>query len=407
MSSNWAKTRLGDVLRIKHGFAFSGMGENSDPSLPIVVAIGNFDYAGGFRFGSTTIKRFSGTYPAEFRLAPGDVLLAMTCQTTGGEILGLPGTVPADGQTYLHNQRLGKVEVTAPERIHLPYVFQLARWSNFNRHLFATASGSKILHTAPSRIEDFELELPPRSEQERIADVLGSLDDLIESNRKVRGLAQELLRCMYARWFRDYLPWGGRAPESWQRGTLRQVLSLVKESTRPGVHHLPYVPIDTIPMNSLGLDGVRSNQDAQSSLQVFRQDDILVGAMRVYFHRVALAPFAGLTRNTTFVLRASDPAYLEYALLLCDQDSTIDFAQGASKGSTMPYAVWDGGLAEMPVLIPTRSDVELFSEAAHPLVEIVRDSFVKSTKLAELRDVLLPELLSGRLRVRDVEAAAA
>src|SRR5690625_1748251 len=117
------------------------MAENPDRTLPVVVGIGNFDYTGGFRFGSTSVKRYVGEYPPEFNLSPGDVLLAMTCQTAGGEILGIPGIVPDDGQTYLHNQRLGKVEVLDPERVYPPFVFQLARWNVFNQHLFATASG--------------------------------------------------------------------------------------------------------------------------------------------------------------------------------------------------------------------------------------------------------------------------
>ena len=168
-SASWPKVRLGDVVRIKHGFAFSGMAETTDTSLPVVLGIGNFDYAGGFRLGSTTLKRYGGDYPKEYELKPGDVLLAMTCQTSGGEILGVPGVIPDDEDLHLHNQRLGKVEVLDPARVLLPFIFQLCRWSAFNRHLFDTASGSKILHTSPGRIEDFEFGLPPLEEQRTIA----------------------------------------------------------------------------------------------------------------------------------------------------------------------------------------------------------------------------------------------
>jgi len=150
----WRKVRLGDVARIKHGYAFTGMSGDVPAPSPVVIGIGNFDYAGGFRFQDTTLKRLAGDYPPAFALSPGDVLLAMTCQTPDGEILGIPGRVPEDGLTYLHNQRLGKVEVLG-DAVDLGFMFQLARWSEFNRHLFITASGSKILHTSPSRIEDF------------------------------------------------------------------------------------------------------------------------------------------------------------------------------------------------------------------------------------------------------------
>ena len=123
-------------------------------------------------------------------------------------------------------------------------------------------------------------------------------------------------------------------------GTLGDILQSIKQPVKAGERpELPYVPIDTIPMNSLALIDFRPNEEAQSSLLTFEKNDILIGAMRVYFHRVSIAPFDGITRTTCFILRARERAYLEYALLLCYQDSTIDYAQNTSKGSTMPYAV--------------------------------------------------------------------
>ncbi len=94
MKHGWPLKRLGDVARIKHGYAFSGMAADAAAHLPVVVGIGNFEYSGGFRFDSTTVKRYSGSYPDEFKLCAGDVLLAMTCQTAGGEILGISRSDP-------------------------------------------------------------------------------------------------------------------------------------------------------------------------------------------------------------------------------------------------------------------------------------------------------------------------
>ena len=112
MSSDWMPMQLSDLVEITHGWPFKSeffATDVSKSSLPIVVAIGNFDYGGGFRFGSTQIKRYTDDFPPEYRLEVGDILLVMTCQTAGGEILGVPGRIPSDGRTYLHNQRLGKV----------------------------------------------------------------------------------------------------------------------------------------------------------------------------------------------------------------------------------------------------------------------------------------------------------
>ena len=185
MGSDWKKVRLGDLISVKHGYAFKGE-DFSESNLegPIVVTIGNFDYAGGFRFESTRIKRCVSEYPEEYMMQPGEILLAMTCQTSGGEILGIPGVIPDDGETYLHNQRLGKV-VLKSNNVDLKYLFWLFLSHDFNHHLYTTATGTKILHTAPKRIESYECQAPPLPEQKAIAHILGTLDDKIELNRKM------------------------------------------------------------------------------------------------------------------------------------------------------------------------------------------------------------------------------
>ena len=166
MGSEWKEVQLGDLISVKHGYAFKGddFSENNLEG-PIVVTIGNFDYAGGFRFESTRIKRCVSEYPEEYEMQPGEVLLAMTCQTSGGEILGIM-LIPDDGETYLHNQRLGKV-VLESDGVDLKYLYWLFLSHGFNHHLFTTATGTKILHTAPKRIESYEFHLPPSPSKKR------------------------------------------------------------------------------------------------------------------------------------------------------------------------------------------------------------------------------------------------
>ncbi|OXS85518.1 restriction endonuclease subunit S [Kocuria marina] len=166
------------------------------------------------------------------------------------------------------------------------------------------ANGAAQQNLSARAIKALEYSFPPIEEQRVIAATLGALDDKIESNRRASKLAQELLRARFRAWFTEYLPWGGKRPVDWREGKLRDVVDLVRTPTKPGCYpQRPYVPIDTIPMDSLGLSHSRDNSEAKSSLFTFEADDILLGAMRVYFHRVALAPYAGITRNTTFVLR--------------------------------------------------------------------------------------------------------
>jgi type I restriction enzyme S subunit len=158
---DWQDYSVGDLVKIKHGWSFKGeLFSDVLTGRPIVVNIGNFNYTGGFRFESTRTREYVGNYPKEYELAPNDILLVMTCQTEGGEILGIPGKIPNDGKIYLHNQRMGKVEIVDADLVSNDFLYYLFLWKDFNQHLVETASGTKILHTAPVRIESFRFSLP-------------------------------------------------------------------------------------------------------------------------------------------------------------------------------------------------------------------------------------------------------
>ncbi len=189
-----------------------------------------------------------------------------------------------------------------------------------------------------------------------------------------------------------------------EMGTLSDLVELQKDGTKAGRQpELPYMPIDAMPMKHIGVIEFKANEEAKSSLQLFNRDDIVIGAMRVYFHRVVLAPCAGITRNTCFVLRPRSRLLREYALLTCFQPEAIDYANVRSKGSTMPYAVWENSFETYPVIIPDEKALASFSSQMTPLIDKLRDSYIENNRLASLRDALLPKLMSGEIGVPNVD----
>ena len=381
--------RLGDVVRIKHGFAFSGMAETTDTSLPVVLGIGNFDYAGGFRLGSTTLKRYGGDYPKEYELKPGDVLLAMTCQTSGGEILGVPGVIPDDEDLHLHNQRLGKVEVLDPARVLLPFIFQLCRWSAFNRHLFDTASGSKILHTSPGRIEDFEFGLPPLEEQRTIAATLGALDDKIESNRHIVATTRELARSYFARFPKESV----RAS-----AVLRPILGGTPKRDEPELWdgNIPWASAKDIARSEGGfvlqtLESVTAAGVDSSATKVMPSGTVIITA------RGTVGALARLARPMAFnqSCYALQSDSVEPSVLLIALEAAVSRIQDSGHGSvfnTVNMSTFDHIQLDLPVV----TDAEY---TLRDLSSVVLQRLEEVARLTALRNALLPELLSGRIRV--------
>lgn len=195
----------------------------------------------------------------------------------------------------------------------------------------------------------------------------------------------------------------GDIPDGWDCGTLRDLLTLTKNPIKADeTNGLPYLPIDIIPMNSLGISELKSDEEANSSLITFNKNDILIGAMRVYFHRVVISPCSGVTRSTCFVLNPKQEHHLSYLLLLCNLDRTIQYAQNTSKGTTMPYAVWDNGLGDMDIIIPPDDILLEFHKLVFPIIVKIRDSYLEINKLSKLRDTLLPKLMSGEIDVSKI-----
>ena len=262
-------------------------------------------------------------------------------------------------------------------------------------------SGSAIPSTDRYEIYNIPVNLPPLETQKKTVRLLDSIEAKIRCNQQINGNLQQQADAIFKACFVNYTLSFGQKPSHWKQGVLKDILYF-KRNPVTAVNKdmsLPYLPIDSIPMNTFAISEVRPNSEAKSSLITFRKDDIMIGAMRVYFHRVVPAPFDGITRTTCFTLVPYDPDYFCFALLLCDQESSIQYAQRTSKGSTMPYAVWDNGLGDMPIEIPPKDIVMEFHNMVSPMVRKIQSSFFENKHLKEIRDTLLPRLMSGELDV--------
>lgn len=240
--------------------------------------------------------------------------------------------------------------------------------------------------------------------EKTIAKILISLDEKIRINNEINNNLEKLLQLIFKSWFVNFERFNGKKPLHWTKGKLKDILMQNKISIKKeNIKNLPYLPIDVIPINSLSIKEFKSNLEAKSSLIKFSENDILIGAMRVYFHRVVISPCEGITRNTCFVLSPYKEEYLAYSLCLCNQKDTINYAQNTSKGTTMPYAIWENGLANMTIDIPDLKTVTKFNELTYPILEKLKISYFENKCLKNTKEILLHKLLSGDIDVSKIK----
>ncbi len=268
-------------------------------------------------------------------------------------------------------------------------------------------------------LKDFkrcEIALPPLPTQRKIATILSAYDDLIENNTRRIKILEAMAQALYREWFVKFRFPGnetvkmveselGMVPEGWEIKQLGDVVKNVRISVKPGPQtlDLPYVPIDCLPRKSLALSESKPGSEAQSSLFSFKKYDILFGAMRSYFHKVVIAPFDGTTRSTCFVLRPIEESNYSYAVLTLFEESTVSYSSKHSRGTTIPYAVWDGALENMPNVMPPEELRSNFNRIVKPTLERIAISLFRQANLRRTRDLLLPKLISGEVDVEKID----
>jgi len=390
--SDWKEYKIADLVEIifSGGTPNTKVNEYWNGSLPWLSSGETKN-----RYINSTEKTIteSGAQNSSTRLAlSGDVVMASAGQGyTRGQVSFL------NIDTFI-NQSV--IAIRANEKV-LDKKFLFYNLSSRYEELRAISDSNSIRGSITTKmVKSMNIRIPDLNTQRAIANVLSSIDDKIETSKQINHHLEQMAQAIFKSWFVDFEPFGGKMPNDWTIGKLSDVLKLIKNGINDkDKQKLPYVPIDILPMHSLSLNSYKSNDEAKSSLITFKKNDILLGAMRVYFHRVCISPFTGITRSTCFVLRPFNKIYLEYCLLTCNLKSSIEYAQSTSKGSTMPYAVWENGLAELKIPIPTEKVIKNFSKIVSPLIKTLQDSIYEIENLQNLRDTLLPKLLSGEISI--------
>lgn len=198
-SNNWPPVQLGDLFSLKHGFAFKSENFVSSGTY-VLLTPGNFFEAGGFRDRGEKQKFHNDPVPSEYILDAGDILIAMTEQAPG--LLGSPLIVPESG-SFLHNQRLGKVE--AKTKIIPQFIFGLMNEASIRAAIQKSSTGLKVKHTSPAKIASICIGYPPLDLQLSYADAIIKLGSQAKGYLQAKALASDLFNSLQHRAFRGGL----------------------------------------------------------------------------------------------------------------------------------------------------------------------------------------------------------
>ena len=302
--------------------------------------------------------------------------------------------------------------------IFMHYVFTYIR-----RAIQNSASGSIHDNINIDYLTGLKFKVPLKAYQDKIVSVLSVLDYKIDLNNRINAELEAMAKTLYNYWFvqfdfpdtngKPYKTSGGKMvynatlkreiPAGWRSLRLNELLQNGADSTGSDAFNsdVPYTPIDALPMKKMSFGDAYSSDKANTSLIKYKRNDILIGAMRVYFHRVCIAPFDGITRTTTLVLRPNKKEFLPYIYQVCNEEKTINIAAKISVGTQQPYVNWENSLENLVIAYPEDDSlIQRYSSAMGDLVKRVISGEKESSRLKKLREWLLPLLMNGQVTVK-------
>ncbi len=400
--------RLGDIIDIKHGYAFDGEHIVQDDNGIVLVTPGNFRIGGGFQ--EEKCKFFTGKIPDEFILSSGDFIVTMTDLSKEIDTLGYSAIVPESSRTYLHNQRIGLVSFKNNE-CYPGYIYFLMRTHLYQRSIANTSTGATVHHTSPTKIYDYRFVAPSYEEQQRIAEYLFSYERLIENNQKQIKLLEEAAQRLYKEWFVDLrfpghetTPIVDGVPEGWVDRKFSDVVSIMSGGTPKTDNkeyydgHIPfYTPKDS--------DGAFFAFDtithiSQSGLEhcnsrLYPAGTVIITARGTVGKTTILAvPMA--MNQSCYALKCDDlnsPYYLFFAL-----NREVEKLKTMANGGVFNTIIVKT-FEQISLMVPPKDVLESFEVVVSPFMEQIKSRTRQIELLRETRDRLLPKLMNGEIEV--------
>ena len=397
--SEWKKVKLGDVLEIKHGYAFSGDHIIEEDNNIVLVTPGNFRIGGGFQ--ENKCKFYDGEIPQDYILKEADFIVTMTDLSKNIDTLGYSAYIPkSDKRLYLHNQRIGLVSFKN-DKCDRGYIYWLMRTHSYQRAIANTSTGSTVHHTSPTKICDYECVVPEKSIQHRIATILSRYDSLIENYQKQIKLLEEAAQRLYKEWFVD-LHFPGHentkivdgVPEGWKKKRLVDLVDVQYGYAFDGKlfnsngEGMPILRIRNIP------DGITSDYTTEEAQDCYivHNGDIVVG-MDGIFH---INSWSGgdaylVQRACSFRPKVEEMKGFIFQAI----QEPIKFFEKTLVGATVAH-LGKKHIDSIELCVPR--SMELYSPFSKQYEQ--RQKLLSQIRLlTEARDRLLPKLMSGEIEI--------
>lgn len=428
MTAEWHLTTLGEHVELLTGFPFKSQ---DFAESGVRLARGDNVKRGHFEWGENT-KYWHSVTPelSRFLLLEKDVLIGMDGSRVGENW----ARVKSSDLPCLLVQRVARLR--ARDGLDQGYLWQLIANPDFVRFIKANRTGTSIPHISGPQIKTFQILLPDLPTQKAIAATLGALEAKIELAKAMITTLEETARALFQSWFIDFHPVHAKAegrdpalpadiaalfpdsfgqdglPEGWTNGTPIDIADVNPTTSIERDRPVSYIDMAALPQSGSRISTQASRQAGSGAR--FRNGDTLVARITPCLENGKTALVDCLRDgevawgSTEFiVLRPKDgvPSALPY--LTARHESFREHMIASMSGTSGRQRVPAEAVARWSFAIASPEILARFGRAVDPMFKKITELGEQSELLSELRDTLLPELISGRLRVAEADEQVA
>ena len=284
------------------------------------------------------------------------------------------------------------------------FIYYVVSSPIFRQYLEHSATGTTIKNISLKQMREYDFLLPPIEEQKQISSVLKMIDEKIKNNRRVNENLEQQAQAIFANMFDE-------------SNTTQATISDVSLNVTDGVHNTVHddpegeyllLSCKNIKGGSLNI-GTPERRISRDTFEKLRRrtklskGDVLISSVGTIGELLLLnnEPLNYEFQRSVAMVKPNpsvvSSAYL-YESLLSNRAKLINSAHGA-----VQQCLFISDIAEFPIRIPQQDILSEFDTIVTPMLDIVTANENENIKLSQLRDTLLPKLMSDEIDVSDLE----
>ena len=276
------------------------------------------------------------------------------------------------------------------------------------QQLAETRSGTFPQITFSSELAPTPINVPDLETQDRIVGILDVIEGKISTNAEINKNLEQQAQAIFKSWFVDFEPFNGEMPFDWTVSKLGDIASIKTNSLSPVKNPDAQLEHYSIPAyDEQKYPVFESAAGVKSNKYILSKNSVMISKLNPDTKRVwrpmCLSELA--VSSTEFIIfEAFNPAYRDFVFSIIDSAAFSDWMCTHTTGSTNSrQRTTPSATLEFQVALPDEKTIADFCAIVTPMYDVIAANICENQRLAQLRDSILPKLMSGELDVSDID----